>query len=79
MVYLSNSTVNAGVDCPRLQTTADGRQLPPKKVRDRRMRIDEKEFFREATLRICGSLELEKALHHCLLYIVDFIPAGQMG
>ena len=43
------------------------------------MSIDEKEFFREATLRICGSLEIEKALHQCLLYITDFIPAGQMS
>ena len=43
------------------------------------MIVDEKEFFREATLRICGSLEIEKALHACLMYIRDFIPAEQMG
>ncbi len=41
--------------------------------------MDEKVFFREATLRICGSLEIEKALRQCLLYIKDFIPAGQMS
>ena len=41
--------------------------------------IDEKDFFREATLKICGSLEIERALYHCLLYIRQFIPAGQMG
>jgi len=40
--------------------------------------IDEKDFFREATLRICGSLDLEKALHECFLYIHEFIPAGQI-
>jgi transcriptional regulator with GAF, ATPase, and Fis domain len=39
------------------------------------MLIDEKEFFIETTLRICGSLEIEKALHRCLLYVRDFIPA----
>ena len=32
-------------------------------------------FFREATLRICGSLEIEYALWQCLLYIRKFIPA----
>ncbi len=41
--------------------------------------MDEKEFFREATLRICGSLEIEKAMWQCLLYIHDFIPASQMS
>jgi transcriptional regulator with GAF, ATPase, and Fis domain len=40
--------------------------------------IDESQFFREATLRICGSLDIEKALHACLLYIQKYIPAGQM-
>jgi transcriptional regulator with GAF, ATPase, and Fis domain len=43
------------------------------------MAVDEKAFFREATLRICGSLEIEKALLHCLQYISAFIPAGQMS
>jgi len=37
--------------------------------------IDEKEFFREATLRICGSLEIEKALWQAFLYLRSFIPA----
>jgi transcriptional regulator with GAF, ATPase, and Fis domain len=40
--------------------------------------IDESQFFREATLRICGSLDIEKALYACLLYIQNHIPAGQM-
>ncbi|MBF0259503.1 MAG: sigma 54-interacting transcriptional regulator [Desulfamplus sp.] len=43
------------------------------------MLLDEKDFFREATLKICGSLEIERALHQCLLYICKYIPAGQMG
>jgi transcriptional regulator with GAF, ATPase, and Fis domain len=43
------------------------------------MTVDEKAFFREATLRICGSLEIEKALKHCLQYISTFIPASQMS
>ncbi|QTA80846.1 Transcriptional regulator, sigma54-dependent [Desulfonema limicola] len=43
------------------------------------MIIDEKDFFREATIRICGSLEIEKALHQCLVYISEFIPADQMS
>ncbi len=40
---------------------------------------DEKEFFKEATLRLCSSLDLERALHQCLLYVRRFMPAGQMG
>ena len=43
------------------------------------MTVDEMAFFREATLRICGSLEIEKALYHCLQYISTFIPASQMS
>ncbi|MBP7764092.1 MAG: sigma 54-interacting transcriptional regulator [Syntrophaceae bacterium] len=39
------------------------------------MMVDEKDFFREATLRICGSLEIEKALWDCLVYIRQYIPA----
>ncbi len=42
------------------------------------MTIDEKDFFREATLRICGSLDIEKALQQCLLYIREYLPAGQI-
>jgi transcriptional regulator with GAF, ATPase, and Fis domain len=39
------------------------------------MAADEGDFFREATLRICGSLEIEKALWQFLLFIREFIPA----
>ena len=38
------------------------------------MHVDENEFFREATLRICGSLEIEKALHSCFLFLQKYIP-----
>jgi len=40
--------------------------------------VDEKDFFREATLRICGSLEIEKALWNCLIYIRHHIPADMI-
>jgi len=36
-------------------------------------------FFREATLRICGNLETDKALRTSLEYIRDYIPADFMG
>ena len=32
------------------------------------------EFFRNATLRICGNLELDKALHDLLGYLSEFMP-----
>jgi transcriptional regulator with GAF, ATPase, and Fis domain len=38
------------------------------------MPVDENEFFKNATLKICGSLNLEEALHDCLLYVRQFIP-----
>ncbi len=40
--------------------------------------LDENEFFRESTLRICGSLEIEKALENALLYLRRFIPADSI-
>jgi transcriptional regulator with GAF, ATPase, and Fis domain len=42
------------------------------------MNVDENQFFREITLRICGSLEIEKALWRCFLYIRDIIPAHEL-
>jgi transcriptional regulator with GAF, ATPase, and Fis domain len=44
-----------------------------------RAAVDEKDFFREATLKLCSSLEIHRALHQCLLYIQTYIPAGQIG
>jgi transcriptional regulator with GAF, ATPase, and Fis domain len=42
------------------------------------MKVDGNQFFREMTLRICGSLEIEKALWHCFLYVRDIIPADEL-
>ncbi len=35
-------------------------------------------FFREAALRICSSLDIDKALDNCLNYIKEFIPGESM-
>jgi transcriptional regulator with GAF, ATPase, and Fis domain len=40
--------------------------------------IDENEFFRNATLRICGSLEIEEAMSSCVRYMGEFIPVDRM-
>jgi transcriptional regulator with GAF, ATPase, and Fis domain len=40
--------------------------------------VDENEFFRSATLRICGSLEIEEAMSSCVRYLRDFIPVDRM-
>ena len=37
--------------------------------------MDENIFFREATLRICGNLDIEVALFECLEYLKKVIPA----
>ncbi len=41
--------------------------------------LDENLFFREATLRLCSSLEIETALKRCYEYIRPFIPVKRMG
>lgn len=38
------------------------------------MMINENDFFREATLSICGSVEIEKALSTCFNYLRTIIP-----
>lgn len=40
--------------------------------------MDKVEFFREATLRICSTLKIEKALKSCLQYISQYIPANKI-
>ena len=40
--------------------------------------VNENDLFREVTLRICGSLEIENALLDCFIYIRDHIPADIM-
>ena len=37
--------------------------------------VDDRDFFREATLRICSSLEIDKALWNCFMFIRESIPA----
>jgi transcriptional regulator with GAF, ATPase, and Fis domain len=39
------------------------------------MGVDEREFFREATIRICGSLDVQTFLYESFLYLRDYIPA----
>ena len=39
------------------------------------MMIEENEFFRNATLRICGNLEIEEGLRACFEYISQYLPA----
>ena len=41
--------------------------------------MDTQTFFREATLRICGSLDVEKFLYDSFMYIRDVIPADQVA
>jgi|APSaa5957512576_1039674.scaffolds.fasta_scaffold00480_13 transcriptional regulator with GAF, ATPase, and Fis domain len=41
--------------------------------------MNENEFFREATLRICGNLEIETSLFECLKYLKTVIPADSMN
>jgi transcriptional regulator with GAF, ATPase, and Fis domain len=43
------------------------------------MNVDENVFFRQATLRICSSLDIETALKRCFEYIRAFIPVIQMS
>lgn len=43
------------------------------------MKVDENEFFRQATLRICGSLDIKKAMRLCLGYIATFMPVSWMS
>jgi transcriptional regulator with GAF, ATPase, and Fis domain len=40
--------------------------------------VDDNEFFRNATLSICGSLEIEKAMRACVRVMRDFLPIDGM-
>jgi transcriptional regulator with GAF, ATPase, and Fis domain len=42
------------------------------------MSVEASDFFREATLRICGSLDIEAAIQHCLGYLSRFLPATRL-
>ena len=43
------------------------------------MKIDENEFFRQATLLICGRLEIEEAMADCIRYLNQYIPADKIS
>lgn len=47
--------------------------------RGKTMSVDDNLFFREATLRLCSSLDIELALKRCYEYIRLFIPVQRMG
>ncbi len=40
--------------------------------------MDENEFYRKVTMRICSSLEIEIAMWRCMQFIIEFIPADEM-
>ena len=42
------------------------------------MKIYENEFFRQAALRICGSLDIGRAMADCIHYIKDYLPVSEM-
>jgi len=42
------------------------------------MQIDENQFFREVTLRICGNLEIEEGLRACSDYLSRYMPVDQV-
>ena len=37
------------------------------------------EFFRQSTLKICGSLEIDSALADCFLFFKTVFPLTEMG
>jgi transcriptional regulator with GAF, ATPase, and Fis domain len=42
------------------------------------MKIDENEFFRQATLRICGNLEIDKALFESMKFLRETMPVDRI-
>ena len=40
--------------------------------------VDDNEFFRNATLSICGSLEIEEAMSACVRVMREFLPVDRM-
>lgn len=59
---------------PVLYLATDQRIFQEKKF----MKDGENGFFREATLRLCSSLDVEKALFNCLSYLKNSLPAFEM-
>ena len=42
------------------------------------MQVDENDFFRKATLRICSSLDIEIAMWRSIQFLREFIPVDMM-
>jgi transcriptional regulator with GAF, ATPase, and Fis domain len=40
--------------------------------------MEKNDFFRQAVLRICGNLEIERVLHSLLLFLKDYMPISKM-
>ncbi|MCP3921843.1 MAG: AAA family ATPase [Desulfobacterales bacterium] len=40
--------------------------------------IDEKDFFQNVTIRICGTLDINKGLNRCFDYLKNFIPLDSL-
>ncbi len=43
------------------------------------MKIDPNDFFRQATFRLCSSLDIKTALQSCFDYVKQYIPMSVMG
>ncbi|GKT06937.1 sigma-54-dependent Fis family transcriptional regulator [Desulforhabdus sp. TSK] len=43
------------------------------------MKVDANEFFRQATIHICSSLDIKKAMQRCLQYIEHYMPVSWMS
>ncbi|MBN1841919.1 MAG: sigma 54-interacting transcriptional regulator [Deltaproteobacteria bacterium] len=43
------------------------------------MNVDKNEFFRQAVIRICGSLDIEAALERSFRYVQGFLPVDHMS
>jgi formate hydrogenlyase transcriptional activator len=43
-----------------------------------RAMMNDNELFREATLRICGNLEIDEALHELLLFLLGVMPVSRI-
>lgn len=43
------------------------------------MKANHNEFFRQATIRICGSLNIETALSQCIRYLEKFLPVDEIS
>ena len=46
--------------------------------RDEFVQTGGRDFFRQATLRLCSSLDIEKAMLNCLSYLAKHLPAFEM-